>query len=174
MSDLWLLAGSRSVGLHSSALWLSHQGKASPLMLDWHSCPAPNVLGSPTAWLTCHLQRAAAEGRVRELEAERDAAAADASQWRHQHEQQQLLVQQLQQQQHSAVHSPAVNGLQELPPDVTTQLAALQQQLESLAADGQERARMSIAIRTIKVGAGAGAGAPQLAARIRLCGATPG
>lgn len=50
--------------------------------------------------------------------------------------------------------------------DVALQLAALQQQLEGMAAEGglavplqQERARMSICLRTIKVRGGRGSGA---------------
>jgi hypothetical protein len=110
------------------------------------SLPAPHI--PPSHWC---LQKATALRQARELEVQRDAAIADALRWRQeaaQHKQTQLPP------------SGASLATRGQPADVTTQLTVLQQQLEHLAADGsledlqlqQERTRMSICLRTIKVG----------------------
>lgn len=100
-----------------------------------------------------HAEKAMAEKRARGLEEQRDVAVAEAFQLRHALE---LAQEQLeeQRQEPQAAKAPELTSAGQA--DVTVQLSALQQQLESLAADGnsaqlqQERARMSICLRTIK------------------------
>lgn len=123
-----------------------------------------------------------AEKRARGLEEQRDVAVAEAFQLRHALE---LAQEQLeeQRQEPQAAKAPELTSAGQA--DVTVQLSALQQQLESLAADGnsaqlqQERARMSICLRTIKVAAvgvaawGACLNGHRHAARERSCAGRP-
>lgn len=132
------------------------------------SMRVPNVL-LLILWTPCNrtlpsacLQKAALLRRVSDLEAERDVAVADARASRQQHEQLEQQISLLRERTPApaaAERSPTLlqgSSLAAPPADVTSQLAALQQQLESLAAEGelpalaQERARMSICLRTIK------------------------
>ena len=126
------------------------------------------LAGTPPlrACLPVCLQKAAALKRARDMEEQRDAALADALRWRQQLEAEQQLAAQAQplaQPPEASVLTPAAAVAAPLQhagpsqPDVTAQLAALQQHLECLAAEGsslpqlqQERARMSICLQTIK------------------------
>ncbi|KAL4458186.1 hypothetical protein ABPG75_013051 [Micractinium tetrahymenae] len=103
-----------------------------------------------------HAEKAAALRQAKDTEVERDAALAEALTWRRQHEE---LDQQMQLLRERTPPAPPRLAEAEAgsPADVSAQLAALQRQLENLAAaEGslpqlqQERARMSICLRTIK------------------------
>lgn len=108
-------------------------------------------------------QKANAQKKAEQLEGQRDAAVLEARRWQHQAEQLEAQAQLLREQGEpaapaspSAKPSAACSGGQ--PEGAVQQLAVLQQQLESLAEGGlpalqQERARMSICLQTIKVGA---------------------
>ena len=101
------------------------------------------------------LQKAAAEKRARDLEEQRDSAVAEVLRLRHSLE---LAQEQVEEQRQEVLAARTSEPALSSAADVTQQLSALQQQLESLAAEGssaqlhQERARMSICLRTIKVG----------------------
>jgi hypothetical protein len=102
------------------------------------------------------LQKATAHKLAVQMEEQRDTAVADARRWRQElaAAQEQLL---LHQQDLVAARSAAVQHAPGGQADVTAQLDTLRHQLESLAANGglpqlhQERARMGICLRTIKV-----------------------
>lgn len=105
------------------------------------------------------LQKATAHKLAVQMEEQRDTAVADARRWRQElaAAQEQLL---LHQQDLVIARSAAAQHAPSGQADVTSQLDTLRHQLESLAANGglpqlhQERARMGICLRTIKVCAG--------------------
>lgn len=103
------------------------------------------------------MQKSAAQKLVHQAEQQRDAALAEARRWRQEltaaEDQAHALRGEL-----AAAKTAVPQQLGGEHADVALQLAALQQQLEGLAAEGglaaplqQERARMSICLRTIKV-----------------------
>ncbi len=101
--------------------------------------------------------------RLQELEEQRDAALLEARRWQHAAEEQEAVLVHVQQreQQLPAAASAAVDlDVQAPQGDAVCQLAALHEQLESLAEGGlpalqQERARMSICLQS-KLGGGGG------------------
>ena len=134
--------------LRQLAASASQQNECAPLAPVLWVASLPGLHASPSH---CCLQKAAAVRQARELEVQRDVAIADALRWRQEVQQQKLA---------QLPPTGTSVGAPGQPADVTTQLTVLQQQLEHLAADGsledlqlqQERTRMSICLRTIKVG----------------------
>ena len=101
-------------------------------------------------------QKAGLQKRLQELEEQRDAAVLEARRWQHAAAEHEAVLVQVQQreQQLPAAASAAVGVAGQAPQGhAVLQLAALHEQLESLAEGGlpalqQERARMSICLQS--------------------------